>query len=440
MQRTLQAFTVLLVAGAVAQADPGAATPGGKQLVKMLGSADMQARGAARQLLPREDVALAADLLPLLAHEDQHVSWAAMRVLEDFANQATARGREEDRRTVTDILMKLVVADQPDEMKQKGLRILPKVVPQGYDIAPIVAILQSDDAIMREKARAALREMNTPDAAAALAKALKGAEPAFQVALLDALARIKEPDTVDAVAAMLDSDSPDVQAAACLALSWTGDVDHLERMAKVQQQLEGEQRVSAARALVEQIDVLAGVGGYYRRRVAHMTRLAREEKDPNIRAAGIVALGTHAAPEEAVDVIAEVLAQSDNADLEPAALEAYRAFEGAAGAHVLRGLYQQASPTMKVSLVHLFGHKQDPVFLPVLEQAARQAQNPDLQAAALDAFVASGLPGAVDLLAERARSIKDAHSQAVKNLKRLAENYRAAGNREEAGKAFLGIY
>ncbi|MFP4499663.1 MAG: HEAT repeat domain-containing protein [Candidatus Hydrogenedentota bacterium] len=435
MQRTLRILAVLLAAGALAQAAPNA-----KELVKMLGSEDRQVRITARQLLPREDVAVAADLLPLLAHEDQHVSWAAMRVLEDLANQATAPGREEDRHVVTDLLMKLVAADQPNEMKEKGLRILPKVVPQGYDIAPVVAILESEDAILREKARAALREMNTPDAAGALADALSGAEPDFQIALLDALARMQHPNTVDAIADMLESDSPDVQAAACLALSWTGTMDHLGRIAQVQQNLEGEQRASAARALVQEIDALAKAGGYYNRRVAHLSRLAREETDPSIRAMGIVALGQHAIPETVVARVTEVLDDGESAVLEPAALAAFRTFEGAAGAHALRGLYPKASRGMKLPLVRMFGEARDPLYMPVLEEAARQTHDPELQSAALDALVASGLPGAADLLAERARELKDAHSQAVENLKRLAENYRAAGNREEAGKTFLGIY
>ena len=121
-------------------------------------------------------------LVPLLAHENPAVWRTAFNVLADFANQVSAPGRDADRNAVTAALMTLVAPEQPEYVKERGLRLLPLVVPEGFDVGPMAVLL--DDPNLRENARAALELAGTPEACAALRSLIMGIE---QEATLDRL-------------------------------------------------------------------------------------------------------------------------------------------------------------------------------------------------------------------------------------------------------------
>ena len=103
-------------------------------LVAALAGDDDQARSLARQLLPREGVQAVTRLLPLLRQEKKAVSEAAFQVLADLANEAAAPGRAADRVAVTAQLMTLLETGQPVEIKLRGLRLLPIVIPPDGDV------------------------------------------------------------------------------------------------------------------------------------------------------------------------------------------------------------------------------------------------------------------------------------------------------------------
>src|SRR5687767_15484274 len=78
------------------------------ELVVKLVGADVQERARARQLLPREGLAAVPALLPLLSNGDSAIAEAAFDIVMDIGHQATAPGRDAERRQVTDMLMPLI--------------------------------------------------------------------------------------------------------------------------------------------------------------------------------------------------------------------------------------------------------------------------------------------------------------------------------------------
>jgi len=113
-------------------------------LVAALAGDDDQARTLARQLLPREGVQAVPKLLPLLRQENRAVREAAFQVLADLANEASAPGRAADRTAVTAHLMTLLQTGEPAEIKIRGLRLLPIVIPPDGDVGPVAALGDSD--------------------------------------------------------------------------------------------------------------------------------------------------------------------------------------------------------------------------------------------------------------------------------------------------------
>lgn len=430
--RTVLTLSILFtLAAAAAPSDTG-------RLVQQLAGPDHAARAQARQLLPYRGVEAVPLLLPLLSHEDAEISWAATRVLEDIANEVSAPGRETDRRAVADAFMTLLAPEQPDALKEQGLRLLPIVVPRGYPLRP-VAVLLGAEPVLREKARAALREIGTGDAAASLADALDRADPAFQADILHALARMRQPVAQPAAARMLRSAEPAVRAAACQALAWQGSADHLPRMAEVHAELEGAARFESGEALLRQLEAMGARGGHWRRVVRHLSRMAADEPDRHVRAGALVLLGRFA-DETAVPLMLAAAAGEDGPALEPAVLAGFEALQGPAAAHALLDAYPAMAPSMQAAMLRMFGRKGDARYLDVLKAGAAE-HDPALREAALDGLAASRLPEAADVLVANAEAAGgDARAGAAASLRELASAYEAQGARDAAGKAFLGLY
>lgn len=79
----------------------------------------------------------------------------------------------------------------------QGLRLLPIVVPQGFDVAPVATLLNGTDAKLREKARESLTLTATDNACDALIDAAAKADAPFATALLDAVATLRNLKSLD---------------------------------------------------------------------------------------------------------------------------------------------------------------------------------------------------------------------------------------------------
>ncbi len=435
MYRCLRLGFAALLAVLCASAAVGA--PNLDALVGQLSGEDELARAEARQLLPRAGVQAVPRLLPLLADSDARVWWAAFNVLSDIGNEVSAPGRDKERAVVADYLMELLAPEQPTEVKLRGLRLLPVVVPEGHDIGQMRALLS--DSELRERARVALEETATANACRALRKALRRADADFQCALLNSLGRLQDGKSLSTIRRYTKSDAPRVRAAAVRALSWAGDAASVKAVRSVYAAADAETAFDAADAMIRCADAAASMHGDIQTATAIYREVLATSSHTACRGAALVGLVRHG-DDSAADAIAAALNAEGGRELEPAVLAAFEHSEGEDAQDLMLELYPVLSEEMRLGLLGVFGRKQVPMFLDILKEAAR-APAPDLQAAAIAALADSRLPEAVpELVAVAERLQGQEQAEAVRELKRLADALANDGKKEDAGAAFLGLY
>jgi hypothetical protein len=102
--------------------------------------------------------------------------------------------------------------------------------------------------------------------------------------------------------------------------------------------------------------------------------------------------------------------------------------------------YSKAELEMQLGMLALFGRKRDPVFHDVLLREL-QSSDPAKQAAAFEGIVASGMPEAADAAVAYALGVQQTEKGRVALLvRRLAQDYRANGHGDAAGKAYVAFY
>jgi HEAT repeat protein len=405
-------------------------------LVRKLAGDDELARAQARQLLPRASIEAVPKVLPLISDPNPVVWCAAYNVLADFANQVTVPGRQAERIKVTDWLMTLLAPEQPFEIKERGLRLLPCVVPNGYKLKPIAALLKDPE--LREKARAALQEIGTPEARAALRNALGKADPEFQCALLHALRAVHDKRSLGTARKLARHREPTVRAAAALALSWTGDPAYVKDLQDVMARADAETCFDAADALVRLADAMIRQGGDRTAALAVYQGVLQQAPLPASRGAALVGMIRYGNETGVADILA-ALQGAGGKELEPVALAACENVDARANP-VMLAVYKNASAEMRLSLIRIFGGKQDPAFLDILKEAATDS-DATLRRAAWTALADSQLSAALPSLvsASSAGSGED-RTCAIAELKRLAQAFRNRGEKQPAGEAFLALH
>jgi len=401
-------------------------------LVASLAGDDEQARSEARQLLPRESIDVVPKLVPLAGHEKAAVWNAAVNVLADFANQVSVPGHEAERAAVTTTIMRLIAQEQPEQVKVRGLRLLAIAVPKGYDISRVAALL--NDADLREKARAALEEMATPEACAALRVFLPKAEAEFQVAILNSLARLEDEGSVDATVSLTRSDTPAVRAAAVRALAWTGDPVHLKLAQDVVAAADGPTRSDAMDAMLRLVNTVADRGGNWQIAVEALLDILETgqgtDKDGALGGLGRIGDGTCVKP---------ILGAITDAEAHTwrAGIGALASMQGVDVTRAIVEAYPSQPLTTQLSLISVLGSKRHPLAIPVLKQAAQSA-DPPFRLAGIEALADAGLPDGLDLLSAAAANGNDNEKAAARRgLLTLADSLQAAGRKNEAGAAYL---
>lgn len=414
-------------------------------LVNRLAGGGDAALVEARQLLPRHGVAAVPKILPMLAHEDAAIWRTTFSVLADIANEVSAPGREADREAVAASLMPLFTPEQPPHVKQRALRLLTIAAPEGVDLQPVAAILNGDDPDLREKARVALREMGTRSAVAALCGGLENADPAFQAALLHAIALMRDPQCALSVHQLTASSDPAVRAAAARALCWIGDPALIRPLESVWKAADESTRFDAGDALLRLADAIALQGNGWDFAVAVYRRMLREETHPVLRGGAIAGLGRFG-DETVIEEILDAIGGDGGRELEPAAMEAFRQLQGPAVDRKLITAHSALSPDMQAGMLYVLAGAKNPVCMPLFQHAA-QSDDPALRQAAIAALRSSGMPDALDTLAALARDAVGVESAAaaesaaaIAALRDMARCFAREGNAAAAGKAYLRLY
>ncbi len=394
-----------------------------------------QAQALARQRLPSLGLRVVPDMLQLLSGKDEKLSKAACDIILQLINDVSAPGREKDRKKLADQLVPLIAPDRSEKDKVAGLRLLERLVPPGYDVAPIAGLLSDNN--LREKARTALQRINTGEARNALRSAVASADPLFQVALLNSLGEMKDAEGLEIIIRLAVVGTPEVQAAAIRALSWTGDPSYLALARSVRQNATGESRFDSFDATLRLLEAMTARGGNWEAVVREYGELLKTSSGPS-RQAVISALG-QIGDERHVDLILGSLDPGDPQGFH-IGLHALSQLRGAAATHRMVSLFPQAATPTKIALLPILAAKNDESTLPHLVAAARSA-DPAFRKAGLEGLGVSGQPSAIPVLEEFARSGNDEEKKlALRGLLTVGQACSAHGVRNEASRAMNTLY
>lgn len=402
------------------------------ELVIALGGDNEAARAEARQLLPRESVEVVPKLLPLVAGDDEGVWRAAFNVLSDLIGEVGVPGREAERRVVTDHLMTLLAPEQSVKVRMRVLRLLPALVPDGYPLTPIADLLA--DAPLRERARAALVELGTADAAAALRAELPRADAAFQITLLDGLSQMRDADSVDACLKLLDSPDARVRIAALRSVAWTGNPSLIAAARAQFLAADDALKADARDVLVRLLYATETQGGNWQALVETYLGLIAED-DQRLKEAALAGLGRIGDG----TCVAPILAAIKSADNPTRAIgiDALRMMQGVDVARALVEVYPTLGQDLRVPLLPALGNKKNKLVVPVLTDMVHMPE-PEARVAAFEALAATELPEVLGTLYNAATiAPADVHAVAKAGVLRVADALRRDGKAQEAGRAYI---
>lgn len=432
--RFMRACALLIALACAANADfttlPAA-------LAKDLASQDIAARVRARQLLPRHGVAALDHLLPLLASQDQPVKLSAYNVIADVANAAAAPGHETDRETAATKLMTLVAPGQPEMVVLQGLRLLTIVTPEGFDVGPVAAILNGSDKNLREKARECLTLMATDNACDALIDAAPKADAAFAVALLDAVATLRDPRALDRTAALLSHNDSEVRVAAARAVAWSGDVRYIAPLKDVIAKSTPEAQSAAYDALLRLADAVVHSGGNWDLAMETYRDVLANAPQLSNRAEAMMGLGRYGD----VTAIAAIVAGAADAKgaLDDQAAMALTSLQGGEAVKGAVAAYPNLSEQVRVSMLAIWGQQKQVDALDLF--AAELNGPPAIRAAALHALASIGSMRGFAALVDVAKSGgDDERAFALDAVKQMAGNLGSTGDKQAAGLAFVQLY
>lgn len=412
-----------------------AGNPSLRVLLEDLKGGSPQAQATARQLLPNQGLQVVPAMLQLLSGKDEKLAKAGYDILLQVINDVSAPGRDKERRRLTDQLIHLVAPDRAEKDKITGLRLLERLVPPGYDVAPIAALLS--DKNLCEKARVALQRINSEEAHAALRSAIASSEPPFQIALLNSLGEMKDAEGLEIIIRMAVVGSPEVQTAAIRALSWTGDPSYLTLARSVRQNAIGPIRFDALDANLRLLEVMAKKGGNWEVVVREYGDLIKSATGSS-RQAIISALG-EIGDERHVDIILGVLDPADPMTFRMG-LHALSRMRGAAVTNRLISLFPQAATPTRVSLLPILAVRGDESALPHLINAV-QSSDPALHRAGLEGLGVSGQPAGIPVLEGIAHSANEVEKKiALQGLLMVGEACSKRGVRNEAARAMNALY
>ncbi|MCG3195672.1 MAG: hypothetical protein GHCLOJNM_00139 [bacterium] len=406
-----------------------------EELVGRLASEEAREQARARQMLFHEGPETVPYVLPLLSHEKESVWRAAFNVLEDIANDVSAPGRTRERAAVAQELMSLVAPDKSNALKERGLRLLPLVIPQGQDLAPIAALL--GDAEMREKARAALLQTGTKEARDALRAALGTSDPPFQVALLNALGELEDNDSLETIRRFAVTGPAEVQVAAVRALAWTGDPSLIKLAKGVRDAAAEGLKSEAEDALLRLLRVVARKGGNWEIAVKTYEELIATG-GAAAKGGSLVALG-ELGDERHVTVILNTIG-GDDPELFRIGIDALGRMQGANAARRLASLYPGLSREVQLAVLPILGKHEDEAAAAVLKEAA-QSEDRVFRSAGLAGLGRSGRSDAIPfLLAAAEKGESNEKDQALGGLLAVGAALGERGKTHEAGQAYLGVW
>lgn len=407
------------------------------ELIQGLQSGDEASLARARQLLPHHGIDAVDRVIPLLENPDERIWRTAFNILADFAAEVTQPGREQERATVAAAYMKLVLPAASNQQREWGLRLLPRVVPDDFDLAPLGELLRDED--WREKARATLAEIGSPAACAILRNELAQADPDFQIAILRALGHLRDKESLPALANLLESKLPEVRSAAALAISSSGDATYLPQVRRTVDTATPDTRDEAIKALVQLAEsIAADEANHPTAAEVYRFVLDASASDPLTNAA-IVGLGNVGVFQD-VKRIVDKVSGPQGAALEPSAAQAFRSMTQPESRQAWANIFPNLSESLRYALLAAMGERFEEVFMEALVDSG-EGGSPQIQSIAYEALAQSGSPSAIGPLVSFSESAQGPdRDRARALLGTLATRLEASGSPEGAHEVYVALY
>lgn len=409
--------------------------PAIRTLVNDLQSGDANAKALARQMLPNQGLVAVPAMLSILNGKDPALAKAAYDILMQIVNDASTPGHEKDRRKLTDMLMPMISKDRPETERITGLRFLDRLVPPGYDVAPIAAMLT--EPALREKARTALQRIGTEEAQNALSSALSDADPAFQVALLNSLGELHDGESLEVILRLAVTGAPEVQPAAIRALAWSGNPTYLSTARSVRDNAKDNLRNEATDAILRLTERVAQKGGNWDIVVKTYEEVARTSQGA-YKDAALTALG-NIGDERHVPILLEA-AQNAGPPTSFIAFRALQLLKGPAVTRILVTKLAEMTVPLQAELMPVLASRSDEQAVPVFV-AATKSQDTSLRLAAIKSLGDAGLPSGVAPLFDVIQQGSDEDKAAAREgLFHLAETLNAHGAKGDAAGIYIKMW
>jgi len=392
-KRITLAVLMVLAAGAVVRAGE----PDAQALIKELRGEGEPVKRTPAEYEAAYATAVAA-LLPDMGAEDVGKRGGAQDTLEKMTHQAGRPGNEVQAAALSKALAAKIGPDSPALARVWMLRML-QHIGRAECVPAVAAILADKEADVRESARRTLQKNPSDEAGTALRAALdKASDPAWRVAMINAVADRRDAAATAAFLKALGDADADVAIAGARALGKVGGPAAAKALADARKKAPEKARPAVVDALLLAADGMVAAGKKDDA-AAIYTSLYVPDEPKAIRIAALRGLIASTGP-KAVALLADILA-GDDAQMQVIAVDLTRDLPGADATRTLAALLPKVSASGKVALLGALAARGDAAAKPAVLEAMK-ADDEAVRAAAVVAMGAVGDASDVPTLAKMA--------------------------------------
>ena len=349
-------------------------------------------------------------LVPESAGDDLQKRANAMKAIEVMALNAARPGAEAERAAVSQALAAKLVPATPQFARVWIIRQL-QLIGRAEVVAVLTGLLDDKDALIRESARRALQYNPSTEAAAALRAALdKASDPAWKIAMINAVSQRKDAAGIAAIAKLAADKDEAVAAAALDGLGTIGTADAAKAIAAVRATVPAKLKALANDDYLRCGDQLLKDG--QKDAAAAIYQAIYVPAEPvAIRLAALRGL-VLAKGAAAIPLIGEVLAGKEEA-MKAVALSFVQEVPGPEGTAAIVTLMPKVAAADQATIIAVLGRRGDASGKAAVLEAAKNA-DAGIRTAAYGALGSLGGAAEIGLLAEAAAKGADAESDAAR--------------------------
>jgi HEAT repeat protein len=349
-------------------------------------------------------------LVPESAGDDLQKRANAMKAIEVMALNAARPGAEAERAAVSQALAAKLVPATPQFARVWVIRQL-QLIGRAEVAAVLTGLLDDKDALIRESARRALQYNPSTEAAAALRAALdKASDPAWKIAMINAVSQRKDTAGTAAIARLAADKDEAVVAAALDGLGTIGTADAAKAIAAVRATVPAKLKALANDDYLRCGDQLLKDG--QKDAAAAIYQAVYVPAEPvALRLAALRGL-VLAKGAAAIPLIGEVLAGKEDA-MKAVALSFVQEVPGPEATTAIVALMPKVAAADQATIIAVLGRRGDASGKAAVLEAAKNA-DAGIRTAAYGALGALGGAAEIGLLAEAAAKGADAESDAAR--------------------------